>query len=114
MDYCCELYVYYSVGDFYKIYVGKNRTDPDSVYPCPDFMDDSISKEQLKAEYDKHMESVKNRAMEPIGLPYDGESFNAKTPERAVEILKELKELGYIFPDYVIEEIEAEAEKGEL
>lgn len=45
----------------------------------------------------------------PIGLPYDGESYTLDTAQEFYDKMIELREVGYRFPDYVLEVIKEEA-----
>lgn len=45
---------------------------------------------------------------EPIGLPFDGETYTLETIEDFCDKMKELKAAGYHIPDGVIESIEEE------
>lgn len=44
----------------------------------------------------------------PIGLKYDGESFTCETLEKFKDTLLMLRAEGYIFPDYVLDDIDYE------
>jgi len=61
-------------------------------------------------EYHKKLREFKQQAQrEPIGLPYDSQTFSYDTPEETIEKLEELREVGYIVPEHtfigLIEEI---------
>lgn len=52
--------------------------------------------------------------LHPIGLPCDGESFNDPTPEDCAKTLERLRSLGYVVPQYAIDNLrEDAAEAGE-
>jgi hypothetical protein len=49
----------------------------------------------------------------PIGLPYDGDTFLDRTPTDFLNRLKVLKNVGYQFPDYVLDAVIDEIEDKE-
>lgn len=115
-DFQCDLYVYYSVGDFYQIYVANNKVIyKEELPPRLDFPELDASEEERKGWADKFLarnkkisQMIEDGERVQIGLPYDGQSFECETEEEAISTLKMLKEAGYRFPDYVIEVIEEE------
>jgi hypothetical protein len=46
---------------------------------------------------------VRQAEVEPIGLPYDGESYGFETKAECLEKLIELREIGYRVPQYAID-----------
>lgn len=60
--------------------------------------------ESSKAQYD-FLDGCKS---EVIGLPCDGESYSDDTLEEFKARLLELRRVGYIFPDGVLEDIDNE------
>ena len=49
----------------------------------------------------------------PIGLPHDGKTFNDSTLRKFLDRLIYLKGLGYIVPDWVIEDVEMEIREND-
>ena len=71
--------------------------------------------EQTDAWLARHKELmvwVKAAERRPIGLPYDGMSFNDHTAAEAAYRLLALKEVGYHVPQFAIDSLLAEAAEG--
>lgn len=72
---------------------------------------EDCTQEQEDLLWEKYTESlnerrkwlVENTEFVDIDLPYAGESFYGLPKEEMIALLHELKELGYNFPDYVLE-----------
>lgn len=96
-DFQCDLYVFADVHGGYTIHVADNRRQFTQPLPPEVKMDDDI-----KAWLDS--------TMIPIDLPLHGESFYCQTKERTIQILTELKEIGYNFPEEVIDAIREDEE----
>jgi len=79
-----------------------------------------VSYEEDKVAYIKRIMTI-SKMMEdverqPIGLPHDGAHFNESSPLRTAKKLLELREVGYIVPQYAITALleEAQEEADEL
>jgi len=59
-----------------------------------------------------HMRSLDLIPLRPIGLPFDGETFNDPTPGECAERLEWLRGLGYVVPQFAIDALRAEVEDG--
>lgn len=59
-----------------------------------------------------HMLSVRLIPLRPIGLHFDGETFNDPTPVECAERLEWLRSLGYIVPQDVIDALHEEHADG--
>ncbi len=122
MSYCrfstdqfqCDLYVYYSVGDFYAIHVANRRVvyhrplPPDVPWPRP-----GATKAETRKWARRYMKGQRDMAKigrhhKPIGGPFDGETFNEPTIDAAIARLESLRAAGYRFPDDVIAELREE------
>lgn len=55
-----------------------------------------------------HMGSLHLIPLRPIGLPFDGETFNDPTPTECADRLEWLRGLGYIVPQYAIDALRSE------
>lgn len=110
MNWKCDLYCYYSVGDFYQTHVSSRRIVGDvPEAPLQLIIDRKIGEWiRRQEEASKYLDNCKRVN---IGLEYDGCSFEDKTPEEFKQTLLMLREAGYIFPDYVLGEIEKEIDE---
>ena len=135
MSYCrwssnnfrCDLYCYESEEGF-MTHVASNRVVGDIPEASLDFLRDpngsssEVVMDRLTnydAKWKKYIEDYKAQMKfletaerEPIGLPYDGESYCDKTLEEFLQRLLHLRETGYIFPDYVLEAVREEMEEA--
>ena len=94
----CDLYCFES-GDDWTTYVAGYRLKPGYRRYEGDFF--AKGKEEKYAKW--CMENI-----DPINLPYAGESFSDPTLEAFKERLLMLRALGYLFPDHALERIEKE------
>lgn len=104
-DFSCDLYCYQDSGG-YSTHVAAHR----AVYKEPLPPDIELSSEPaiIDAWVNRHqhvMEMLKNADRVDIGLPYDGQSFHDSDLGEFLQRLRHLKEVGYKFPDYVIEAV---------
>jgi hypothetical protein len=109
-DFQCDLYCFEHVDRYFQTYVAGRRL----VYKEP--LPPEVSFEDTEAWIERHtkiMEMVSEGEHIPIGLPYDGEEFRDSTLEKMLNRIKELKKIGYIVPDFVIENIEEEIKSYE-
>ena len=63
---------------------------------------------EWEAAHKAAMDFMETAEHHKIGLPHDGETFYDPTLEEFLARLLYLKEVGYKFPDYVIEEVKQE------
>lgn len=111
MSYCrfssdyfdCDLYVYEDFTGSYCIHVAGSRYVFDRTPIVPTKTVHDFVKNHMYV-----MEALKTAKSENIELPYAGESFYVSEFNDAIEKVKELKELGYIVPSYVIPDMEEE------
>lgn len=109
MSYCrfssmsgrCEIYLYYGYNG-YSLSVAANRT----VTELPDIAEIDIEGYLVRQQLLKHNPDLVKHV--PIELPYAGKSFSFDDKESCIAMLKELKALGYIMPDWLISELEQE------
>ena len=106
-DFQCDLYVYYSVGDFYQIMVANGRHVFDGPLP---------PKVPLLAEgggtnpdyWERHraVDKMLERArIVDIGLPHGGESYALDTAEECAVKMEWLRDEGYNVPQYAIDAV---------
>lgn len=123
--YGCDVYVYEDVSGGFTCHVASRRIVNRHEAPhCPNLVDyprdseDNITEEALADFMVKHrayMDWLKDGAIrEPIGLEWDGKSFNVETATSMGNELSILKANGYNVPQYVIDALWEEGkEKGE-
>lgn len=105
MDFGCDLYCYES-DQGYMTHIACNRVVGD--IPRAEHL---LTKETLTefcsalTEQHKFLDTAERKT---IGLPYDGETFCDATLEEFLTTLNVLKDVGYVFPDYVIESVQEE------
>ena len=114
-DFQCDLYCYEDVGGGWTTHVAcKRLLLPDNVPPpvAPPKDDSPAEHERWANEWlARHaaMRPIIDAAKRvPIGLPYDGESFNDPDLKSFLDRLLHLREVGYVFPDYVLDRVREE------
>jgi len=119
MSYCrwssdnwrCDLYCYEDVNGGITTHVACNRIVGD-VPEVPFILD--VSADEFMKAHKKQMEFLDTAKREKIGLPYDGETFNDPDYESFLKRLLHLREVGYNFPDWVIEEVKEDIKRQEV
>ena len=115
MSYCrfssdnwrCELYCYEDTSGGWTTHVASNKVV--GLIPVePDIMDPLISAEEWCAGHKKVMDFLETAERKLIGLAHDGERFNDATLEEFRDRLLHLRQVGYKFPDYVLESVDEE------
>lgn len=108
-DFQCDVYCYEDVYGGFTTHVAVRRSiiDRSSLPPKVPLSKDTV--DQYLERHQKLMELLKDCEREPIGLPYDGQSFNDPTPLEAAERLEMLQEAGYNVPQYAIDALREEA-----
>jgi hypothetical protein len=106
MSYCrwssdnfrCDLYCYEDAGGGWTTHVAGAR-----------YRDPRQARAIVHAESGKAaLARAEAAKMDPIGGPFDGQTFNDPTLEAFKARLLELRAAGYRFPDYVLEDVDAE------
>lgn len=109
-DFQCDLYIF-DVGYGISINIAGNRVKFSE--PLPEKVAFDIENLGPYTDRDREVSRiVQNSERENINLPYAGEAF-VLSPEETINFLHELRELGYRFPDYVIETIQEEIDEEE-
>lgn len=117
MSYCrfssdnfrCDLYCYESCYGGWITHVAGNRIigDLPSMPTSQEILDDP---KRATLQLNAHLNAVRGATREPIGGPCDGETFNDPTLEDFLRRLVSLREMGYRFPDGVLEAVREEIE----
>src|ERR1700761_29275 len=107
-DWMCDLYCYEDCRGGWTTHVAGNRPIDVPRNNCDMFTD---MDGWMKA-HQEQMKALDSIGREDIELPYAGETFNDPTLEKFKDRLLMLRELGYKFPDYVLEEVEKEIADG--
>lgn len=107
-DFQCDIYLYEDCSGGWTTCVASNR--PVYGKPLPPQPEDP---KDGMAWYHRHeavmaMLDDPSTVRVPIGLEHDGQSFNSETLEELKALLLDLRAMGYRFPDYVLEDIDAE------
>lgn len=116
-DFRCDLYCYEDVGGGWTTCVARSkRVIPADAFP-PEIPWVKSEESELKRKawaaewFERHqtvMKMLDNFPLEPIGLPYDGETYNDPNLELFLARLLMLREAGYRFPDHVLEDVKKE------
>lgn len=106
-DYSSDVYCYEDVSGGFTIHVARNRPVLDvDLPPFVLFEEDRI--DDWMARHKAVMAWVEKAERKPIGLPYDGESFNDPTAGDTADRLQMLKDAGYNVPQYAIDQLREE------
>jgi len=119
MSYCrwssdnwkCDLYCYEDANGCITTHVACNRIVGD-VPEEPSILD--VSADEFMKAHKKQVEFLDTAKREKIGLPYDGKTFSDPDYESFLKRLLHLREVGYNFPDWVIEEVEEDIKRQEV
>ena len=103
----CDVYVYEDVAGGWTTHVKGLRV----VSPAPEYWWPGITEEEFKEALDKHQKFMDSVERKPIGLPYDGETFNDPTAKECAERLLFLREVGYNVPQYAIDALLEESDE---
>ena len=107
MNWRCDIYCYQHVDGGYTTHVASNRVLGDiPAEPSWDLI--QTNQEQWVIEHKAVMDFLETCKRERIGLLHDGETFNDPDLETFRARLMDLRAAGYVFPDYVLEEIDEE------
>lgn len=117
MSYCrwssanwmCDLYCYEDSSGGWTTHVASNRrleAPPSDRYE--DFLDGRITPEEFTALHRAQLDALERIPLVSIDLPHVGETFNDTSLEEFKERLLMLRTAGYIFPDYVLDDVDRE------
>lgn len=111
-DFKCDIYCYSDVNGGWTTMVANNRTKEDAP-PRPEANGVGIilTKEESLTFWNANA-TWSEANLVPIGLPYDGQTFNDPTLAAFRDRLTMLRGTGYRFPDYVFDRIDEEIEEN--
>ncbi len=104
-DFGCDLYCYEDVNGGWTTHVARNRVIGE-VPPMPDLL--STKPDEFLASYRAQVAFLERADRKPIGLPFDGHSFNDPDLPSFKARLLELRAAGYRFPDSVLVAVDQE------
>lgn len=106
-DFQCDLYVYEDCAGGWTIHIAGRRTVYSEKLPPPIELTQETALEYFH-RHQKIMQMHGSAKMVEIDLPYVGETILVDSLQELLATLIQLKEIGYIFPDSVIKEVEGE------
>ena len=102
MDGLCDVYAYES-DEGYQIHLSAKRImGPQTYVPFSEFSRDQVTSEEFFEAYQLYVKALQNSAYVDNNLPYGMESYNLESLEEFLCKMLELREVGYLFPDYVL------------
>lgn len=101
-DFGCDLYCYEDVMGGYTTHVAAVKVVFDQPLPDPVPLNHENPGVWLQ-RHEQVMQMAKRCGRVPIGLPYDGQTFNDATLDDFLSRLQLLRDAGYRFPDYVFD-----------
>jgi len=109
MNWRCDLYCYEHVDGYWVIHVAGNRVQGD----IPEEPDWALCQTlegatKFTEQHKKVMVFLETAERKEIDLPHCGDTFECRTLKEFRDRLLELRQIGYNFPDVVLEDIEAE------
>lgn len=118
MDWRCELYCYESDYGWETHVASSKHVLPDG-FPSTSAIwrkfDAAATDDERKAILGEYVaasvrqgEMLDGAEMEPIGKPFDGQSFTDRDLESFRDTLIMLRSAGYVFPETLIEDVEEE------
>ena len=112
-DFRCDLYCYEHVDGTWTTHVASNRpvwTPPEggTWLDLPDPEDPQEARDAWMRKYRARQEALDKAERVKIGGPYDGQTFKDPTLWEFKARLLHLREVGYNFPDYVLEAVDEE------
>lgn len=119
MSYCrfssdnfkCDVYCYESAHGGFVIHVAKNRRVGATPIPeLPPLL--SVTPEEFREAHKRQSEWLNTAVVVPIGLPDDGETYDADTAEETANMLISLRAKGYRVPQYAIDTLLEEANEN--
>lgn len=119
MSYCrfssdnwkCQLYCYEDVSGGFTTHVASRKHQGEApVLDMDGLAHDRITPAEFQTQYDAQSKWLETTELLAIGLKYDGMQFNDPDLESFLARLLHLRDVGYIFPDYVIASVREEIE----
>ena len=110
LNYQCDIYAYESEDGYYIHIARLRKMGPQRYLPWQEWIDKEISTEEFFDIYEKFNKELDNSPNVEIGLPFDGETIRCQDEEDFYDTMAKLKEVGYYFPDNVLDMIAEEME----
>ena len=115
MSYCrfssdsfrCDLYVYEHVNGGFMVHVAGNRV-PDDIPHELELTKENANSGAWLSSHMAMMKALEKCERIPITLPHAGETFNEPDLECLKARLLALRQVGYLFPDHVLQDIDEE------
>lgn len=104
-DFQCDLYIY-EATDGYVTHVATGRRTFTVELPPPASILDGYEA-WMERQMIMH-ELIESAEVRPIGLPLDGEDFTDATAGECADRAEELRALGYLVPQYAIDNLRAD------
>jgi hypothetical protein len=111
-DFQCDVYVYEDCAGGFTTHVAGRRHVFKEPLPPVVPMDEKLKDEYFE-RYEKVNKMLDEANLVDIELPYAGESFNDDTAGECADRLEELRDIGYIVPQYAIDALREEALESE-
>jgi hypothetical protein len=109
MNWTCDLYCYADITGGWTTHIApRRRVEAVPEDRQDDFMAGKISLDERTELHRQQMTALERIPFEPLLLPHAGETFRDSTLAEFKRRLLELRQLGYRFPDEVIDQIDAE------
>lgn len=113
MNWTCDLYCYADISGGWTTHVApRRRIDAVPEDRHEDFIARKISLAEYTQLHRQQMTALARIPFEPLRLPHSGETFHDSTLAEFKQRLLKLRQLGYRFPDGVINQIDAELAGG--
>lgn len=111
-DFQCDLYVYYSVGDFYQIHVaGRRHALKEPLPPKVTYRNkDGTPSLEYWDRHKKVQAMLDTAELVDIDLPCDGESYEIDTADECAAKMEELRDIGYNVPQFAIDAVKEDAD----
>ena len=112
MDCTCDVYAYES-DEGYQIHLSAKRLiGPQPYVPYLEFYEDKVTSEEFFEAYKIYMEALHSSDYVPNNLPYGMQSFCCEDLSEFYHMMLELRGLGYLFPNHVLDTIKEEMDEA--
>src|SRR5262249_18121889 len=109
MNWTCDLYCYADIAGGWTTHVApRRRIEAVPEAGQEDFSARKISRDEYTHLPRQQMIALERIPSEPLRLPHAGETFHDSSLAEFKHRLLELRQLGYRFPDEVMDQIDAE------
>ena len=109
MNWTCDLYCYADITGGWTTHIApRRRVEAVPEDRQEDFIARKISLDEYTDLHRRQMIALERIPFEPLRLPHAGETFHDSTLAEFKRRVLELRQLGYRFPDEVIDQIDAD------